>query len=57
MSFDEYVRVDNDVQAHAEITESDIMAELQSSSVNDEQMEEEEEENNVVEESVSLLSF
>ena len=53
------MRVDDDVQAHEEITEMDIMAELQSGSVNNEQVEEEEEEEeeeNVAAENVRVCS-
>ena len=58
MTFEDYVRVDDDVQAHEEITEMDIMAELQSGSVNNEQVEEEEEEEeeNVAAENVRVCS-
>ena len=57
MTFEDYVRVDDDVQAHEEITEMDIMAELQSGSVNNEQVEEEEEEEeeNVAAENVRVF--
>ena len=47
MTFDDYVRVDDELQAHEDLTEADIVAELQSDSVVNaiEEEEEEEEEN------------
>ena len=60
MTFDDYVSVDQDVQTHEEITESDIIAELQSGPMELEEEEEEEEEEDdveIVEEQTKVCSF
>ena len=55
MTFDDYVSVDQDVQTHEEITESDIIAELQSGPM--ELEEEEEDDVEIVEEQTKVCSF
>ena len=57
MTFDDYVSVDQDVQTHEEITESDIIAELQSGPMELEEEEEEEDDVEIVEEQTKVCSF